>query len=579
MRAFAIASGAFFILVAGAAFIIFAKPTHVVPPPFDPASLSWSEAATSSAWEARDSAAAFVFDDKMWIEGGLDGNGAPSGLHHEVEYGGALYFNDIWSSTDGARWKLEATSTGWKPRRSMSIVEFKGALWMFGGWSPEDGYQSDVWQSHDAVHWTRVTGNAAFVPREGQWVEVWNGKLWMTGGVNYEARKTFNDVWYSSDGITWIQAPDAPWPSRWDHATAVYDGKLWMTGGMDLGAHKDNAYNDEWYTEDGLRWIKVIDNVVWPARQGHQLIPYHGYLWILGRLNDDIDGGRNDVWYSKDGIAWTEAQSPGWSGREDHWTLVYDDKMWVFSGMDNLWHWTNDVWVSTLTPAAVVPTLKPRAELLSLTARSYFSEYVDSKGGTHALVSQNPDEALPLASVAKLMTALVASETYGLGAIQDQIRRLLIVSDNAMADALAAKTGTPMFVARMNQKSASLGLSSMHFVNPSGIDAEGDMDVASAHDVATFLKYLYTDRQALFSILGEKTYGTATSTDDLLFEPAPLAVLGGKTGETPRAKQNLAILSQSPTGTGYIVSVVLRSSDRFADMKKLLQYDKDFFTW
>ena len=306
--AFAICSLAVFVLLAGGVVVIFGKPK--APPPFDPATLTWSEVTKSAAWEPRDSAAAFVYDNKMWIEGGLDGNNAPSGLHHAVEYGDAPYFNDIWSSTDGHTWKLEATSTDWKPRRSMSIVEFNGSLWMFGGWSPIDGYQSDVWESHDAIHWTKAVSKAAFIPREGQWVEVWQGKLWMTGGVNYEARKTFNDVWYSSDGITWTEAPDAPWPSRWDHATAIFDGKLWMTGGMDLGAHKDNAFNDEWYTEDGMTWTKVTDNAVWPARQGHQLIPYQGYLWILGRLNDDIDGGRNDVWYSKDGLSWTEAPSP-----------------------------------------------------------------------------------------------------------------------------------------------------------------------------------------------------------------------------------------------------------------------------
>lgn len=565
-KSFVIATGIFFILIAGAAFIFLAKSTSdTVPPLFEPAALSWTSIASSSPWETRDSAAAFVFDGKMWIMGGIDGNNVPVGPDHAVEYWKAPHFNDIWNSEDGVSWHLVATTSAWAPRRSMSVVSFNGALWMFGGWSPEGSYQSDVWQSKDGVRWTRVLTEAPWESREGQWAEVFQGKLWMMGGVNYDVRKTFNDVWFTEDGIVWREA-SAPWSPRWDHATAVFQNKLWLTGGMDFTS---NAFDDEWVTEDGITWTEV--HTPWPSRQGHMLIPYQGHLWLMGRLNDDVGGGANDVWYSKDGIAWTKGADPRWSGREDFWALVYRNQLWVFSGMDNTWRWTNDVWVSSPVPPLRAPVLVAQSQPLDLSAASYISVYVDPRGEEQVLVAKNEDTPLLIASITKLMTALVADT--------DNPHALLIASDNAAAEASAAARGRDNFVRDMNKKAASLGLTSMHFVNPSGVDpAAGSAgNVGSASDLVVLMRYLRDMKPDLFQILGQKEYGLLRNTNELL-AGAPLHVLGGKTGETPLSGQNLVIVSESPVD-GYLISVVLGSADRATDMWKLLDYVRTSFDW
>ncbi|MFH1037020.1 MAG: hypothetical protein V1756_03120, partial [Patescibacteria group bacterium] len=67
---------------------------------FDPSRLSWQEATSNAAWTKRDSHAAVVFNGKMWVMGGLNGNGtvlAPG----VVEYWKAAYFSDIWNSENG----------------------------------------------------------------------------------------------------------------------------------------------------------------------------------------------------------------------------------------------------------------------------------------------------------------------------------------------------------------------------------------------------------------------------------------------------------------------------------------------
>jgi len=88
-------------------------------------------------------------------------------------------------------------------------------------------------ESDDAINWTKVVDKAPWEPREGQTAEVFDGKMWMIGGVNYDKRKTYNDVWWTDDGINWHEATGAaPWTSRWDHATVTsrQDVPLWRHG-------------------------------------------------------------------------------------------------------------------------------------------------------------------------------------------------------------------------------------------------------------------------------------------------------------------------------------------------------------
>lgn len=307
--------------------------------------LRWVSEVESAPWEARDSGEVFVFQDKMWIIGGLNGNSVVQG--GSIDYWTAPHFNDIWNSYDGVHWNQVATKSEWEPRRSMSVVYFNDLLWMFGGWSPVTGYMNDIWSSADGIQWTKVADNANWSPREGQLVEVFNNKIWLIGGVNYDDRETKNDVWYSEDGITWVEVEGIPWEPRWDHATAVFDGKLFLTGGMDL---EGSIFRDVWVTTDGLVWQLVTDNPSWEARQGHSMESYDGKLWLIGRFNDESAGGPNNVWYSEDGVLWKKnPTNPQWRGREDFFSTIFKGKVWVFGGMDADWKWRNDVWSATLT--------------------------------------------------------------------------------------------------------------------------------------------------------------------------------------------------------------------------------------
>ncbi len=312
-------------------------------PIFNPAMATWEIATATAEWLPRDSAANFVFNNKIWIMGGLNGNGVTTNENNAVHYWEAEHLNDIWSSLDGISWIQESAHASWSARRSMSVIEFKDKLWMFGGWSPIDGYMNDIWSSPDGIIWTKEKEHAAWSVREGQTALVFNDMLWLMGGVDYDSRSVKNDIWYSSDGLNWFEATtSALWSPRWDHATVVFNDTIFLTGGMNLSKE---TFDDVWYSPDGVNWNMLTHTPLWQSRQGHGLAVLHDLIWSIGRLDDEEAGGVNDVWYSRNGFDWEKTESdPLWRGREDHGVSIFNDRIFVLGGMDADWKWRNDVW-------------------------------------------------------------------------------------------------------------------------------------------------------------------------------------------------------------------------------------------
>jgi len=313
---------------------------------FNPESLSWEEAVVSAPWEGRDSHAVVVYKGKIWLMGGLDGTTrliSPG----NIDYGNAPHFSDVWSSEDGKNWQLILSNAPWGERRSIQVVDFKGKMWLMGGWGPEVGYKNNIWSSEDGVKWKIESSSPSWSAREGHQLVVFKDKIWLIGGVKYTGQKLFNDVWYSSDGKNWeIATKSAEWSPRWDFSATAFDNKLWIAGGMAFG---DEIFKDVWSSEDGVTWRLVNEKPEFGLRQGLSLVGYKEKLWVLSRLNIPLYGnGVNDVWYSSDGKNWEKTkEDPLWTGREDGGVVVFKDKIWIIGGMDKNWKWMNDVWYST----------------------------------------------------------------------------------------------------------------------------------------------------------------------------------------------------------------------------------------
>ena len=237
------------------------------------------------------------------------------------------------------------------------------------------------------------------------------------------------------------------------------------------------------------------------------------------------------------------------------------------------------------------------SSLVELEARSAFAIDIDTGA---VLYEKNSLEAAMPASTSKVVTALVAFDAYDLDqkllvpkivvegtkigltdgeeiTVKDLLYALLVSSANDAAEVLASAYpgGREMFIASMNLKAQSLGLDSSLFLNPTGLDEEGQTTTAQdlvkasfyAMQNPTFATIVGTKRYSIINADGQVTHNLS-NINRLLGEVD--GVKGVKTGKTDGARENL--LTYIERGKTKIMIAVLGSSDRFEETKKLVDW-------
>jgi D-alanyl-D-alanine carboxypeptidase len=260
----------------------------------------------------------------------------------------------------------------------------------------------------------------------------------------------------------------------------------------------------------------------------------------------------------------------------------------------------------------VLPLKKQDAVSLELNAASLLTVFVNEETQeSKVLFEKDTDKKLAIASLSKLMGALVVSRHYPLNEeilisrqavleeenfgqlregdrfiVRDLLYPLLMESSNDASAAFAFKVGMYNFLDLMNQEAGFLGLQNTFFVNHAGLDPDipgGPTNYSTARDLFLLTRYLKTFHPTTFEILGLKEQSLYTTngqfhhamenTNELLSSNGwPTKVLGGKTGWTPEAKGALVLVLESPKGKGYLVNVILASDTRFKDMRELVDW-------
>ncbi|TVQ97573.1 MAG: hypothetical protein EA403_14970 [Spirochaetaceae bacterium] len=192
---------------------------------------AWTRATDEAPWSARTEFLALAHSGKLWVMGGLDGEGN--------------LLNDVWSSPNGATWTTESTGEIWSPRRGHVGVVFQNKLWVLGGIGAGDTLLNDVWSSSDGVTWTPATADAEWLVRSGHAAAVHDGKIWVFGGQSSGLRR-YRDVWSSEDGETWTAEPHGSWSPRHKHRALSHNDRLWLIGGEQQWPAPGTT-NDVWY--------------------------------------------------------------------------------------------------------------------------------------------------------------------------------------------------------------------------------------------------------------------------------------------------------------------------------------------
>lgn len=118
--------------------------------------------------------------------------------------GGALlqqnvFYNDVWSTTDGIYWKSITHNAGWQGKRWISVAAFDNKMWVIGGDNPpgDPMYTNEVWSSSNGKDWERQKG-VFWEPRHACYSIEYRGRLYMVGGAKYNqygVGDVTNEVW------------------------------------------------------------------------------------------------------------------------------------------------------------------------------------------------------------------------------------------------------------------------------------------------------------------------------------------------------------------------------------------------
>ena len=260
------------------------------------------------------------------------------------------------------------------------------------------------------------------------------------------------------------------------------------------------------------------------------------------------------------------------------------------------------------TSKKTIPDYQPTLD--SLQAKSYYVyDILENK----AIFSKDEHEKLPLASITKLMSGLVALDTMpdttiitikendialdtdnGLSdgllvgekwKLKDLLDLSLIISSNGGMHAIATALNSyetvnnQNIIDMMNEKAKFLGLNDTVFINETGLDVNKDMGGAysSAYDVSMLLKNILIDNPNLISSTNKQSKNfisesnikhTVSNTDTCMNQISGL--IASKTGSTDLAGGNLAIIFDA--GLMHPVAIVVLGSTvdgRFSDVVKL----------
>jgi poly-gamma-glutamate synthesis protein (capsule biosynthesis protein) len=219
------------------------------------------------------------------------------------------------------------------------------------------------------------------------------------------------------------------------------------------------------------------------------------------------------------------------------------------------------------------------------------------------ILEKNQDEKFPIASVSKLMTALIMEETDSKDdtvtistqalategkngnlhvnqklTVGNILYPLLLESSNDAAEAIALHSGLDTFLGEMNAKAKQIGMVSTSYEDPSGLSPNNQ---STTNDLFKLAQYIKQNNPDLFKITTNKSFKQDKnniwfSTSQFLKVPG---YLGSKSGYTDQADQTIVSLFSVPLSPALpsrnIVITLLKSNDRKGDVANILSFLKN----
>ncbi len=222
------------------------------------------------------------------------------------------------------------------------------------------------------------------------------------------------------------------------------------------------------------------------------------------------------------------------------------------------------------------------------------------------LAASDLNAVAPIASVTKLMTALVAAEEIDLDqrvrvtaptfvnsliprladrssvSMYSLLQLLLLESSNEAAETIAGEMGREDFIAAMNAKARQIGMLNTTFVDPAGLQDGNESTIGDLYQLA---KYIHDNKKFIFDLtVNEKLTSVYVGGEfDGLINFNELedmdSFVGGKVGETTAAGQTSVSLHEIEFQgeVRKVIIIVLGSTDRTTDIETLISHAKSQF--
>ncbi len=253
-----------------------------------------------------------------------------------------------------------------------------------------------------------------------------------------------------------------------------------------------------------------------------------------------------------------------------------------------------------------------------INAASVYSVYYNGNE-REVLFSRGRSKRLPIASITKLMTALVVYENYDLNrpigipdfklfsnvnlndlrifsdtTYKQVLYPLLLESNNSGAYAVATAPDDinfDDFVRMMNNRAKEAEMRRTDFYNPSGLDNVGGVNLSTTHDISLLIEEIL-EIPLFWEIMRKVSYDIRSGQSDLYYRVTTTNnfltgayfrgenpewydnILGGKTGFTHQAMGCLVMVLKLDDG-GYLINVILGAEgreERFEEMEKLINW-------
>ncbi|MEK6793380.1 MAG: kelch repeat-containing protein [Spirochaetota bacterium] len=226
-------------------------------------------------------------------------------------------------------WQEAVATSPFTARGYATAVSYNGKIWIAGGEISSGVYTNDVWSSTDGISWTQATNKAAFSRRYGHSMVVYDNKMWVMCG--HDGSQFLRDAYYSTDGENWTLANANAFPSgRSGIRFVVYNNMLWA-----IGCYTTSPQNTVYQSADGINWTLVTNIAFTSGGRYHTAVcVFKDAMWVIGgTLNGQLT---NDVYRSTDGGTWTRMSTfAGASGRSFHGAFAGTEKMYYTSGQDS----------------------------------------------------------------------------------------------------------------------------------------------------------------------------------------------------------------------------------------------------